>query len=353
MPLVCYDNIKRRLLHLALEDCPDAQRLPYDLFLFHCEELMKTAVPFISEYFFTNQMNDVLASLQTKYAYEVINIHFDAEATVAYERFTARNAQTGEPNGMRPKAIPFGAFEAGTQANRDFRFGNRRIPVDTTHWETVSYAKIAVELQRHFHDRDMPFTQHRIQGQIIELRPATPNDRQDIYEWCFHSDITPCHAGPPDYPNHPIATQEEFFGEYGYQDYYFTGEKLDKGMGFLIMHQNEPVGFLSYSCFHLREGVAELDIWMRCEAHCGKGYGSDALAALGNWLQETLGIQTLIMRPSIKNQRANRTYQKVGFMPSAQPPDAYLLAEYVDVFGSGDYGADESALLVKPLSSDK
>jgi len=188
-----------------------------------------------------------------------------------------------------------------------------------------------------------------IQGQIVELIPATPDDRQSVYEWCFHSDTTKSHAGLPDYPNAPIATQEEFFGEYGYQDYYFTGEKPALGMGFLIVHQGEAVGFVSYSCFHLREGFAELDIWMRREAYCGKGYGTDALLALGEWLYTAQGIQTLIMRPSIKNRRANRAYQKIGFVPSDASPNAYLRAEYIAALGDGDYGADESALLVKAL----
>ena len=191
-----------------------------------------------------------------------------------------------------------------------------------------------------------------IQGQIVTLIPATLADRQDVYEWCFHSDITKCHAGPPDYPNAPIAPPDEFFGEYGYQDYYFTGEKPTQGMGFLILHQGEAVGFVSYSCFHLQPGMAELDIWMRCEAHCGKGYGSDALLALGEWLRKTLNIRTLMMRPSIRNARANRTYQKVGFVQSDQSPDAFLLAEYVEALGDGDYGAAESALLIKTLSNN-
>ena len=191
-----------------------------------------------------------------------------------------------------------------------------------------------------------------ISGRIVELIPATMDSRQNVYEWCFHSDITKCHAGLPDYPNAPIASQEDFFGEYGYQDYYFTGEKPMLGRGFLILHQGAPVGFVSYACFHLQPGIAELDIWMCCEAHCGKGYGTDALLALGEWLRKELEIRTLMMRPSIKNARANRAYQKAGFAPSNQSPDAYLLPEYVEVFGDGDYGATESALLIKIVSNN-
>jgi RimJ/RimL family protein N-acetyltransferase len=108
-----------------------------------------------------------------------------------------------------------------------------------------------------------------------------------------------------------------------------------------------PVGFISYSAFHLKQHKAELDIWMNSEANCGKGYGSDAIITLGEYLRKTLGIQELIMRPSIKNVRANKSYEKAGFKKSNKRPDEYLLEQYVATFGDGDYGADESTLLVK------
>ena len=186
-----------------------------------------------------------------------------------------------------------------------------------------------------------------IKGSKVELTPATLADKNRVYEWCFHSEITKSHAGPPDYPNAPIAASEEFFdAESGYADYYFTGERPQDGRGFIILHNGEPVGFVSYSSFHLKKGMAELDIWMNSEANCGKGFGTDALIALGEHLHKTLGIHELIMRPSIKNARANRSYTKAGFIQSDKRPEEYLRSEYVAVFGDGDYG-DESALLVK------
>ena len=43
--------------------------------------------------------------------------------------------------------------------------------------------------------------------------------------------------------------------------------------GFIIMNDQEAVGFISYSAFHLKPHSAELDIWMKDEANCGKGFG--------------------------------------------------------------------------------
>ncbi len=187
-----------------------------------------------------------------------------------------------------------------------------------------------------------------IKGNIVDLVPATLDDKKNVYEWCFHSEITKFHSGPPDYPNAPIATFEEFFsGDGAYEDYYFTGSRPEDGRGFIILHNEASVGFISYSAFHLKRYKAELDIWMNSVANCGKGYGTDAIIALGDHLHKTLDIQELIMRPSIKNVRANKSYEKAGFKKSDKHPEEYLLEQYVSAFGGGDYGADESALLIK------
>ena len=186
-----------------------------------------------------------------------------------------------------------------------------------------------------------------IKGNIVELIPAKMEDRQKIYDWCFHSETTKSHSGPPDYPNHPISTFEEFFSEYA--DYFFTGEFPEKGRGFMITHDGDPVGFISCCSFHMKPNKSEFDIWMNSEANCGKGFGTDAIVSLANYLNENLGINEMIMRPSIKNERALTSYKKAGFNDSDKDPSEYLLPEYVDIYGDGDYGADESALLVKQM----
>ena len=188
-----------------------------------------------------------------------------------------------------------------------------------------------------------------IKGMLIELVPATLNDRQKIYEWCFHSETTKSHFGPPDYPDMQLPTFEEFFNEY--VDYFFTGSAPASGRGFLILRGGEPVGFVSYSSFHLKPHKTEFDIWMNCEANCGKGFGTDALSSLAAYLGSTMGIREVIMRPSVKNTRAIRAYQKAGFLESDKVPADYLLDEYLSRYGDGDYGAGQNALLIKQLEA--
>jgi RimJ/RimL family protein N-acetyltransferase len=184
-----------------------------------------------------------------------------------------------------------------------------------------------------------------IKGNSVELIPAKLEDRRKIYEWGCQSEITKYHAGPPDYPEHPVPTWEEFCEDY--VEYYFDGSEPKKGRGFIIIFDEEPIGFISYASFHLKRYKTELDIWMNCEENCGKGFGTDAIIALGGYLNKNMLINELIMRPSIRNTRAIRSYMKAGFEVSKLSPEWYLLDEYVLIYGSGDYGIGGDVLLVK------
>jgi len=192
-----------------------------------------------------------------------------------------------------------------------------------------------------------------IKGKKVNLIPATLEDRQSIYEWCFQSETTKYHAGPPDFPNNPIPTYEEFYAsdDGGYTEYYFTGARPGDGRGFLIVAGEEAIGFISYCAFHLKPAIAEFDIWMKAESYCGSGFGVDALTALGDYLNREMGISEIIIAPSGKNIRAVRAYEKAGFEKTNKVMPAFLKAEYITVFGDGDYGADETVILVKRFNT--
>ncbi|TLG74320.1 GNAT family N-acetyltransferase [Culicoidibacter larvae] len=187
-----------------------------------------------------------------------------------------------------------------------------------------------------------------IKGDKIELVPATLNDRQKIYEWCYQSETTKYHSGPPDFPHHPIPTYEEFYAsdDGGYLEYFFTGERPSDGRGFLIENESGAIGFISYCAFHLKPGIAELDIWIASEATCGKGFGTDALISLSRYLNGAMDIQKIIIAPSNKNTRAVKAYEKAGFRKTNIAMREFLSPEYISLFSDGDYGANETVILV-------
>jgi len=184
-----------------------------------------------------------------------------------------------------------------------------------------------------------------IKGTKINIIPAKLEERRTVYEWCWLSETTKSHAGPPNFPEVEIQSFEEFCEDY--VEYFFTDEAPDKGRGFFIEYNGEYVGFISYTSFHLKPQISGFGIWMSSEVYCGKGFGTDAIVSLGEYLNKEMDIQKIIMAPSIKNPRAIQSYKKSGFVESTIPMKDYLLEEYVEDYGNGDYGIDDTVVLVK------
>jgi len=181
-----------------------------------------------------------------------------------------------------------------------------------------------------------------IKGKQVALRPAMEQDKRMVYEWLAESDITPSIMGPPRFPDHPAPTWGEFCADY--KPHFFDGSSPELGRCFIIMVDCIPVGQVNYDVIDQHHQRTELDIWMSCEANCGKGYGPDALQTLCEYLFQTYGIVEFVMRPSARNHRAIRAYEKAGFQRVDCTPEQQE-AEY----GSCDYG--DSIVLIKHISA--
>jgi RimJ/RimL family protein N-acetyltransferase len=169
-----------------------------------------------------------------------------------------------------------------------------------------------------------------LRGSLVTLRPAEERDVRNVYRWLAQSDATPSMMGPPNYPDAPIPSWEQFCADDG--PAFFDGSRQQVGRCFIIEVGGEAVGHVGYDGMDQDRGLAELDIWLRSEADCGRGYGRDALATLTQHLHETYGVTEFIMRPSARNQRALRAYARAGF---AMLP--MTLAQQVSLYGPADY----------------
>jgi RimJ/RimL family protein N-acetyltransferase len=169
-----------------------------------------------------------------------------------------------------------------------------------------------------------------ISGALVMLRSAQESDRRAIYEWLAASDITPSMMGPPLFPDTPPPTWEQFCDDYGPQ--FFDGSTPEREGSYVVEVGGEALGQVNYQTTGSGQGTAELDIWLRSEADCGHGYGPDALTALARHLRDTIGAHEFVIRPSRRNPRAVRAYQKAGFalVPMTQKRQA-------DRYGPGDY----------------
>ena len=116
------------------------------------------------------------------------------------------------------------------------------------------------------------------------------------------------HMGGLNYPNNPILNWDEFNEEF--EDFYYQESGRDKGSIMIIEEDGEEIGCMCYASFHLNPGKSELDIWLKSQECCGKGNGTNALILLSEYLSSNYDVKDFIIRPSIKNKRAIRSYEK-------------------------------------------
>jgi len=181
----------------------------------------------------------------------------------------------------------------------------------------------------------------RIEGEGVVLKPAGKADRRRVYEWLCRSDITACVMGPPLYPEHPVPTWEELCE--GYPESFFAPTGDGAGRVYLILVDGEEVGSVGYDLLDRARDRVVLDIWMRGERFCGRGFGRLALETLVRHLHETYGIGTFVISPSARNGRAVAAYRKAGFEPAGILDRNAQEAE----FGLSEY--DDNVLMIRRI----
>jgi diamine N-acetyltransferase len=173
-----------------------------------------------------------------------------------------------------------------------------------------------------------------IAGSKIKLRPAILSERRMIYAWLANSDLTPSFIGPPDYPDSRIPTLREFCRDYRASFFSSIGNKT--GRNYIIIADNDRVGTVGYDLFDNKKRRVVLDIWMRAEKYCGKGYGTDALITICDFLNKRYSIKDFYISPSSRNKRAIAVYRKAGFRPIKMSRSAAVKEFGVDIYDYPD-----------------
>lgn len=176
----------------------------------------------------------------------------------------------------------------------------------------------------------------RILGKKVILRPATVADRKSIFEWLTNSDLTKLMMGPPTYPDSAIPTWQEFNDDY--KEYFFDGSKPLLGRCFVIEVNSESIGQINHDKISETDKSTELDIWLKSSKFINKGYGTDAIKTICDYLNQNFGCQKFLISPSGRNVAAIRAYKKAGFVMTDIKPDRTL----------SDY--DDTVVLIKTIS---
>lgn len=151
-----------------------------------------------------------------------------------------------------------------------------------------------------------------MRGDKVTLRPFTENDPELFYHWATQSDATPFWYGK--LYGDIVPSKEKFFSNW--KSYYFDGSKPKLGRCFLILVKDIPIGQINYN--KLDQNSTELDIVIGDSKNWGKGYGSDAMKTLTNYLFDE-GVREVWVFVLKRNPRAIKMYEKAGFVAKLHP----------------------------------
>lgn len=166
-------------------------------------------------------------------------------------------------------------------------------------------------------------------GSKVALWRAEPADRTRAHAWLAHGDLAPRSFGAPLYLDRSAPSAEAFAERY--LPHYFDGTRPFDGRLFVIRAGDLDVGCIAHHQVNLSRDVVELDLWLAEQRFCGRGIGSEAITLLCEWLQDNLGVNRFMLRPSRRNVRALRALRRAGFretdLRNADVIDKLALAE--------------------------
>ncbi len=97
---------------------------------------------------------------------------------------------------------------------------------------------------------------------------------------------------------------------------------------------NRAIGYIALKGISEKEARAEIGIAIMVGEYRGQGYGTEAMRRVVNYAFNELGLTLLGLTVFPSNQRAIRSYEKVGFRRTEVLEDSWLLpnGEYADMW---------------------
>ncbi len=157
-----------------------------------------------------------------------------------------------------------------------------------------------------------------IVGKRVTLRPFQPEDLPTLRTWHDDADvirywgdrspILPAHAFEADIaPNGRFTRFEE--------DGYFC----------ICDETGRAIGRVEYEGFRLPNRSAELSILIGEKDAWSKGYGTEAIILMLDWLFNDRSLHRIWLEVYATNTRAQRSYEKVGFVREGTLRDRWLM----------------------------
>lgn len=162
---------------------------------------------------------------------------------------------------------------------------------------------------------------YNIVGDKVALGPGA---REVIIELFYRGDNdfeVAMLAGDPLWPR----AREAFEAEYERN----AREPHPSWVGFIIFDRatDTPIGGISLRNLDLTIGVGELGISIGRKDYWGKGFGTEAITLILDYGFSVLGLHNIMLSTYAYNERAMRSYQKVGFREFGRRREAQRLGD--------------------------
>lgn len=150
-----------------------------------------------------------------------------------------------------------------------------------------------------------------IQHQKITIRNATKQDAETLCGW-WNDGAVMTHAGFPKGLNTTVEQIQAIIAK----------KNDETNMLHMIEYDEKPIGEANYH--NLQNGSAEIGIKICDFSMQNKGLGTIILSLFIRYLFEALGYQKIVLDTNSKNQRAQRTYERLGFKQVRVRQNAWL-----------------------------
>lgn len=179
-----------------------------------------------------------------------------------------------------------------------------------------------------------------VQGERVRLIPAEPEMAERFRVWVNDTDTRHLIGGAA-YPISRAAEAEFLRGrsKVSWDDGVFLAiQALDSGDAGDTGDAGEPVliGSVELRGFSAEERHCEVGILIGDPAYRGGGYGTEAMRLACRFAFEELGLERVWLHTDEFNTRAQRSYEKVGFVQEGRlRRHAYTGGRYYDVIAMG------------------
>ena len=179
-----------------------------------------------------------------------------------------------------------------------------------------------------------PSPVYNIIGDTVALGPGSRAEQIELFYRGDNDYSVTILAGDPLWPR----SREAFEAEYDRE----AKEPHPSWVGYLIYERatDTPIGGVSLRNIDLTVGIAELGISIGRKDYWGRGFGTEAVVLLLDWAFAVLGLHNVMLTTYAYNERALRSYAKIGFREFGRRRGAQRLGDrrydivYMDILRS-------------------